>query len=107
MSSNWAVEFAGAGSCSGELIRAEYEHTAAGWHVVYLIGEDVVATSAAPRHPSLRMLGPDAAGEKRVIKTAFAVIDSLEEGVNARARRDVQPAKPRRRKAPARPRAQA
>ena len=104
MSKNhWVVEFAGSGILSGDFIRAEYEHTAAGWRVVYRMGVDLVATSEAPRHPSLRRLGADDAGEKRVIKTALAVIDLLEDGMTTRVRRAAKAG----RKAPARRRATA
>lgn len=100
MSTNhWDLEYAGSGACSGDFIKASYEHTSAGWVITYAIGGEMFTSSAAPRHPSLRMLGPDAAGEKRVIKTAFAVIDAIEAGVHAKARRDVRPiAKPRARR---------
>jgi hypothetical protein len=95
--SNWAVGFAGAGTLSGDFVRAEYEHVSGEWLIRYLVDGVPVTSSAAPRHPSLRMLAADAAGEKRVIKTAFAVIDQIEEGVHERVRRDLAPPKPRRR----------
>lgn len=93
MSKNrWDLEFAGAGILSGDFVSAEYEHTPAGWAIRYLVGGDVVATSAAPRHPSLGKFGADAAGEKRVVKAAFGVIDSLEAGVYEQARRGARKA---------------
>jgi phosphoglycolate phosphatase-like HAD superfamily hydrolase len=104
MSKTWELEYVGAGSCSGSYLRAEYVHAPSGWLVRYLAGDRVIAASTAPRHPSLRMLGADAAGEKRVIKTALAVIDSIEDAMYAQAAREVRPARvarPARRKASA------
>jgi hypothetical protein len=87
--SNWDVEFAGIGSVLGEgLVHAEYFwRDDLGWEIRYTNGGSTIATSAAPRHPSLGFLGPDDAGEKRVIEVAFAVIDQIEDGAAEYAER--------------------
>ena len=63
------------------LVSARYAWCDRGWLVTYTCDGDTIATSDAPRHPSLRRLGRDVADEERVIELAFAVIDRIEDGV--------------------------
>lgn len=83
------VDLVGFGSCLGEHgVDAQYAWSdERGWEITYTSEGETIATSAAPRHPSLGFLGPDDAGEKRVIEVAFDVIDQIEDGVAAYAER--------------------
>jgi hypothetical protein len=79
--SDCEIEFCGVGSCLGEHgLDARYSwNEQRGWVIGYTSGGATIATSAAPKHPSLRLLGRDASGEQAVIDVAFTVIDLIEQ----------------------------
>ena len=58
-----------------------------GWQITYKSDGATIVTSAAPLHPSLSLLGPNAAGQKRVIEVAFDMIDQFDDAIAEYAER--------------------